>query len=187
MAEIKKDVTRVITGKVRFSYLHVFEPDAIDESSEKKYSASIIIPKSDKATIAAINAAIAAAKEQGKTSKWGGKIPAKLDTPLRDGDIDREDDEAYAGAFFVNAKSKSQPGIIDLMKKQITSEEEFYSGCYGRASLTFYPYDASGNRGIAVALNNLQKTSDGEPLSGKVAADVEFAEDPDFLEDDYLD
>lgn len=165
--------TKVITGKVRFSYVHVFEPAAVGNSTDEKYSVSIIIPKSDTKTIEEIKAAVEAAKLQGK-SKWGGKIPANLKLPLRDGDIDRPEDEAYADSYFINASSKTKPGIVDADLKKLMSQEDFYSGCYGRASLNFYPFDANGNKGVACGLNNLQKTEDGQPLSGRASAEDDF-------------
>lgn len=187
MAKLVND-TKVITNKVRFSYVHVFTPTAISESDDKKYSISLIIPKGDKETIKLIKQAIENAKEKGKTEKWGGKIPANLQTPLRDGDIDREDDDAYANAYFVNANAKTKPGVVDKNLEPITDEDEFYSGCYGRASITFYPYNANGNKGIAAGLNHVQKTSEGEPLGGRVAPEVDFDDEPDFDdEDDFLD
>ena len=189
MAEIKKDTTKVITGRVRFSYANVFKAVAASEDSEdKKYSVSIIIPKSDKKTIRRIKDAIAVAKEVGKSTKFNGKIPANLKDPLRDGDEDRPEDEAYANSYFINASSVTRPGVVSRDLEPITDEEEFYSGCYGRASINFYPYNANGNRGIAAGLNHVQKTSDGDHLGGRVSVDVDFADDPDFDDfDDYED
>lgn len=176
--------TKVITGIVRFSYLHVFEPAAVGDSEDKKYSVSLIIPKSDKVTIKKIKNAIEAAKEQGKSSKFGGKIPANLKMPLRDGDEERPDDEAYENSYFVNASSATKPGLVDINRDVITDGEELYSGCYGRASINFYAFNASGNKGIACGLNNLQKVRDGEPLGGRQAAEDDF--DDDFEdEEDY--
>lgn len=171
--------TKVVTGKVRFSYLNVFHPKAMGDSSDEKYSVSLIIPKTDTETIAKCEAAIKAAMEMGK-AKWGGKVPKNLKLPLRDGDEER-DDEAYAGCMFINASSKGKPGLIDRYKKEITDEEELYSGCYGRASINFYPFDASGNRGVAAGLNNLLKLEDGEPLGGRQSAENDFA---DYLEEE---
>ena len=168
-------LTKVVTGEVRFSYLHVWEPTAIEEGQEKKYSVSLIIPKSDKATLARLNKAIEAAKEAGK-AKLGGKIPANLKTPLRDGDIERPDDDAYAGAMFLNSNCKTKPGVVDKNLNPIMSQDELYSGCYGRASVTFYAFNTSGNKGIACGLNNLMKLKDGESLGGRSTAESDFAE-----------
>ncbi len=165
-------VTKVITGKVRFSYANIWEPKSIN-GSEAKYSVSLIIPKSDKKTIADINAAIEAAKQDGK-GKFGGKIPGNLKLPLRDGDIDRADDEAYANSYFINANSKDRPGIVDKAVKPILDQDDVYSGCYGRASIVFYAFNSNGNRGIACGLQNLQKLAEGEALSGRAKAEDDF-------------
>lgn len=187
MAKLVND-TKVITNKVRFSYVHVFTPTAVGESEDKKYSVSIIIPKSDKETIKLIKEAVKNATEKGKIDKWGGKVPANLKTPLRDGDEERPEDEAYANAYFINASAVTKPGVVDKNLEPITDEEEFYSGCYGRASITFYAFNASGNKGIAAGLNHVQKTSDGEALGGRVSPEVDFDDEPDFDdEDDFLD
>jgi len=175
--------TKVITGKVRFSYANIWEPKSIN-GGEEKYSVSLVIPKSDKKTLADINAAIEAAKQEG-ISKFGGKIPANMKLPLRDGDIDRPDDEAYVNSFFINANSKDRPGIVDKAVKPILDQDEVYSGCYGRASITFYAFNSNGNRGIACGLQNLQKTSDGEPLSGRSRAESDF-DSYEGVEDDEL-
>ena len=175
--------TKVVTGKVRFSYLHVFKPAAVQEGQEPKYSVSIIIPKDDKVTLNKIRAAIEAATENAKTEKFGGKIPAKLQTPLRDGDEDRPEDPAYADSFFVNCSSANRPGIVDRNLNAIIDEEELYSGCYGRVSINFYGYNVSGNKGIAAGLNNIQKLSDGEPLGNRSTPESDFG-DEDFEDDE---
>jgi hypothetical protein len=174
-------VTKITTGKVRFSYANVHEPKSIN-GSDPKYSVSLIIPKSDKETLKKINTAIDAAKKEG-LSKLGGKIPANLKIPLRDGDLDRPDDEAYADSYFINANSTTKPGIVDRNRQHILDTTEFYSGCYGRASIVFYAYNANGNKGIAAGLQNLQKLEDGEPLGGRSRAEDDF----DEIEDSFLD
>lgn len=177
-----EDITKVVTGKVRFSYLHVFEPHAMEEGAEKKYSVSLLIPKSDDATIAKINRAIDAAREQAK-AKNGGKLPPKFKLPLHDGDLERPDDEAYAGCYFVSATSKTQPGVVDKNLSPILDQSELYSGCYGRASIRFYAYDKAGG-GVACGLNHIQKLKDGEPLGNRSSADDDFSEP--FDDDDLL-
>ncbi len=157
--------TRVVTGEIRFSYAHLFEPQSIN-GSKPKYSLSVLIPKTDTATITAIEKAIDAAIDAG-VAKFGGKRPAKaaLKLPLRDGDVER-DDEAYKGCFFLNANTTTPPQVVDENLQPILSAAEVYSGCYGRASLNFYAFNTNGNRGIAVGLGNVQKLRDGEPLGG---------------------
>jgi hypothetical protein len=174
--------TKVVTGMVRFSYLHVFKPAAAPGSTTEKYSASLIIPKSDKETLRKINAAIEAAKIAGK-EKLSGK--GKLKLPLRDGDEERDGDDAYAGCFFLNASSNTKPGVVDKDVNPIMEQDEVYSGCYGRASINFYAFNTSGNKGIACGLNNIQKVKDGEALGGsRSKAEDDFAEVLD--EDDDL-
>lgn len=180
----KRTGTKVTTGEVRLSYAHLFEPHAI-EGNEPKYSVSVIIPKSDKATLKAIKEAVEQAKEDGK-SKWNGKVPNNLKTPLRDGDIEREDDEAYAGCYFLNANSKNKPGIVDINVHPILDQSEVYSGCYARLTLNFYAYNANGNKGVAAGLGNVQKLRDGEPLGGISRAEDDFESLSDDNEDDFL-
>lgn len=175
--------TSVRIGEVRFSYAHVFEPRSTN-GGDPKYSVSLLIPKSNTAAVKLIEDAVNAAKQLGKTSKWGGKIPGNCKTPLRDGDTERPDDPAYAGCYFINANANSAPGIVDADRNPILTRSEVYSGVYGRASITFYAFNSSGNRGIACGLNNLQKVRDGEPLGGKASAEDDFATDED---DDFLD
>ena len=179
--------TKVVTGVCTFSYLNCWEPKAI-EGGKLKYSVSLIIPKSDTRTVEKIRAAIEAAYQEGQSKlKGSGKsVPAlsALRTPLRDGDIDRPDDEAYKGSWFINANSDSAPGIVDADRNPILTRSEMYSGVKGRASINLYAYNVNGNRGIACGLNNLQKIADGMPLGGKSRAEDDFAtaDEEDFLD-----
>lgn len=177
----------------RISFANIWEPKSIN-GSEEKYSVSCIIPKSDKKTLERIHKAVEAAKQIGISKKWGGKIPANLKLPLRDGDIDRPDDEAYADAMFVNANSKDAPQIVDRKVQPIIDPMECGSGDYCNVSVNFYAYNANGNRGVAASLGNLQKIKDGERLAGRTSAASDFTEvesDGDgeniFSEDDIPD
>ena len=163
----------------RISFANIWEPKAINGGDEK-YSVSCLIPKSDKKTIARIQKAVEAAKEDGKTRKWGGKIPPNLKLPLRDGDIDRPDDENYEDCFFLNASSKDAPQVVDRKVNPVLDPMMVYSGCYCNVSVNFYAFNANGNRGVAAGLGNIQFVRDGERLSGKASADADF----DALEDD---
>lgn len=167
--------TKVVIGPCRLSYTYVFNkynPDGDEKSG--KYQTSVLIPVKEKETIAAVRKAIDEAKAAGIVSKWGGKEPKKLDLPLRDGDD--KDDEVYAGMLYLTAKSSTRPGIVDRDRNPIVDEEEIYSGVWAMVSLTFYPYDTNGNRGIACGLNNIMKFKDDEKLGGRVSAESDFAD-----------
>ena len=182
--------TKVITGKKTvMSYLNVNEPKVPLGGGTPKYSVSLIIPKDDTATIEKIKAAIQAAYDEGQSKLMNAnKTVPDLDsikTPLRDGDKDRKGDEAYKNSFFVNANSTTKPGVVDADCNPILDSSELYSGIVGRASITFYAFNSSGNKGIACGLNNIQKLSDGTPLGGHSRAEDDFA-DADDDDDDFL-
>ena len=187
MPDTVKNPMKVITGPdTRWSYCNAWEPKAI-QGGKPKYSVSLIIPKSDKKTITKIRAAIDAAYREGESRLKGSgrSVPplSGLKTPLRDGDAERPDDEAYADAYFINANSDLAPGIVDADRQTIIDHSEVYSGVYGRASINFYAYNKNGNKGIACGLNNLQKIRDGEPLGGRSRAEDDFADED---EEDFL-
>lgn len=182
-----KNPMKVITGKdTRWSYVNVWEPKSINGGTPK-YSVSLIVPKDDVATLSAIKQAILSAYKDGEAKLKGNSrsVPAleAIKTPLRDGDLERPDDEAYKNSYFINANSTTPPGIVDASVQPILTRSEVYSGVYGRASISFYAFNTNGNRGIACSLNNLQKIRDGEPLGSKATAESDFA---DFVEDDFL-
>ncbi len=173
----KNEGRTVIFGPCRLSYTHLFAKYSPDGDADNgKYMTNVLIPKKEKETVRAINDAIEAAKRAGTASKWGGKEPKKLELPLRDGDTDKEDDEVYTDHYFVNAKANTRPGVINKDKTPIVDEDEMYSGVWAIVSVTFFPYDVSGNRGVAVGLNNVMKFKDDERLGGRSSAESDFAE-----------
>lgn len=187
---MRKNPTKVVTGKnTVMSYLNVNEPKVPLGGGTPKYSVSLIIPKSDTVTVAKIRAAIQAAYEEGQSKLKGSSkfVPALEDikTPLRDGDKERKGDDVYANAWFLNANSTSKPGVVDADLQPILDTAELYSGIIGRASINFYAFNNSGNRGIACGLNNIQKLADGVPLGGHSRAEDDFA-DLDDEEDEFL-
>lgn len=182
------NLTKVITGaRTRWSYCNAWEAKSIN-GGKPKFSVSLLIPKSDTVTVEKIKAAIEAAYKEGESKLKGNgrSVPAlsAIKNPLRDGDLERPDDEAYAGHYFINANSDTAPGIVDINREPILDRSEVYSGVYGRASINFYAFNSNGNKGIACGLNNLQKCADGEPLGGKSRAEDDFADVDD--DDDFL-
>lgn len=169
--------TKVVTGKVRLSYVHLFEPYASFEGQDAKFSTVILVPKSDTATINAIQQAQRLALENGKASKFNGKIPPNWKNTFRDGDaddVDREKNPEYAGHMFMTVSNKTKPGIVDQNVQPILDSTEVYSGCYARVSITAFPFSASGNKGVSFGLNHVQKLADGEPLGNITKAENEF-------------
>lgn len=171
--------TKVVTGKVRFSYLNWAAPKKNDLSGKMEYSTQLLVPKSDTETVAKCRAAIKAAIEK----KWGGKPPANWRNPLRDGDTETKEDGSalgaeYKGHYFINIRSDQKPGIVDASRQPILEADEFISGDYGRASMNAYAYDQKGNKGVSFGWNNAQMLEKGEPLSGRARAEDDFDDEP---------
>lgn len=180
--------TKVILKNVRLSYANIWAPRETD-SGEMKYSAALLIPKTDKKTVMSINKAIEAAKIEGKSklANKAGKIPSNIKLPLRDADEEgKDEDEVYAGHYFINANSNRKPQIVDRAKEAIEDRDEVYSGCYANVSVNFFAYNSNGNIGIGCGLGNIQKLKDGERLGGGSTADEDFEELEDDEDDDLL-
>jgi len=181
--------TTIVTGRrTRLSYANLFEPKGFD-GSKPVYSASLIIPKDDKKTVDAINAAIRAAYENGLYKLRGNNknTPAleDINLPLNDGDKKRPGDAAYANSWYINAKNSEQPRLFDMDGEEVMSRSEIYSGCYARCKISFYVYNRNGNKGIACSLQGLRKAADGKPMGGSVCTASDF-DDDDYADEDYL-
>lgn len=178
------NTTKVITGKVRASFVHLLEATSF-EGQDAKYSVMLLIPKSDKKTLNKIKQAQQAAAEAGKSNKFGGKLPSKVKTTLRDGDEEMDTDEypEFTGMMFINVSSKTKPGIVDANRQEIIDPSEIYSGMYIRASINFFAYNTAGNKGVSAGLNNIQKVADGDFLGGRSKAEDDF-DDWETDEDD---
>ncbi|KRL13037.1 DUF2815 family protein [Schleiferilactobacillus perolens] len=181
-----KLTTKVVTGKVRLSFVHLLAPHAIN-GGDAKYSTMIIIDKADKATLKKIKSAQKVAYDAAKADKLKGLTFEQVKTTLRDGDDPNDNTGDYPelkGHYFMNLSSTTQPQVIDGAKNPVTSEAEVYSGVYARVSLNTYAYNTSGNKGISAGLNNVQVVADGEHLDGRTSADDDFDEWDDDEEDD---
>ena len=173
-------ITKCLTPEFRVSFPAVFQPKTF-EGQEPKYRIVMLFDKKTDITPLKKLAADAVNK------KWPDKSkrPKFKHNPFRDGDEEKAGIEGYAGKIFIGASSKLQPGVVDQRKNQIMTEDEFYAGCYARATLTAYAFDTAGNTGVAFGLQNVQKLRDGEPFSGRTKAEDDF----DMVEttDDFLD
>lgn len=180
------DATQIVTGEVRLSFVHLLTPHAQNADDDEKYSCMLLIPKSDKATVAKVKRALTAAAEAGKAKTFGGTIPKNMKTTFRDGD-EEGDLERYPemeGHYFINVGSKRKPGLINRDKSPITSTDEIYSGCYARVQMGAFAYNFNGSKGVSFGLNHVMKTRDGERLDGTTSAEDVFA---DYFEDEEED
>jgi hypothetical protein len=174
--------TNVTTGEVRLSFVNLFTPRANQPGQEPKYSTTILIPKSDTATMGRIQAAIQGAIQKGVAGAWGGARPAQPRTPIHDGDGVRPNGEAFGpeckGHWVLTASSKQQQAVVDLNMNPIINQSEVFSGMYGRVNINFFAYSNSGNKGIGAGLGPVQKTRDGEALGGRISAEQAFGGAP---------
>lgn len=168
----------VVTNKVRFSYVSVFQPREALGGGEPKYSITVLIPKTDTQTMQRINAAIQKAISDNLATTFGGVQPPSANMPVHDGDGLRQDGTPYGteckGHWVINASTKMKPEVVDANGQHIMDQSEVYSGCYGRVSLRFYTYNKAGRKGVGCGLGNVQKLADGEPLGGKTTAAEDF-------------
>ncbi len=171
--------TKCLTGEVRLSYVHLAEPYS-NNGGDPKYSATLLIPKADKATFEDMSAALKSAYERGVTEKWGGARPQMRYPVIYDGDGVRPSGEPFGaeckGHWVVTASGKNKPQCVHISNLRAELlPSDIYSGMYARVTVNFYPYDAAGNRGVACGLGNVCKVRDGEPLSGGASASSDFA------------
>lgn len=169
------NLANVTTGEVRFSFCHLFKPYAYQPGQEEKYQVTVLVPKTDTATMQRISDAIEAAKQRGIADKWNGQCPPILNTPVYDGDGVRPSDGMPFGdeckghwVFTASAKVDYPPEVVDKMGNPIINQSEVYSGMYGRVNITFFPYMFGGKKGIGCGLGPVQKLRDGEALGGSM-------------------
>lgn len=182
--------TKVVTGKVRFSFCHIFKPQEPQGGGDPKYSVTLLIPKSDTATLGKIKEAMAEARENFCKRNGANALPAKFNHTLHDGDGVRPGGDPFGpeceGCYVITVSSKQKPVIVDNIRNPITDPAEVYSGCYGRASINFYGYNTAGKKGVSAGLLSVQKLHDGEPF-GTVGSADDFNDDykdPNSQEDD---
>lgn len=167
--------TKVVTGKVRFSFCHIWEPQESQDGGDPKYSITLLIPKTDSATMGKIKAAIKEAGDNFRAKNGAASLPATPQTTLHDGDGTRPSGDPFGpeckGCWVITINSKVKPVIVDAFRNEVTSPTEVYSGCYGRAAMSFYGYNSHGKKGISAQLLSVQKLSDGEPFGTVGSAD----------------
>jgi hypothetical protein len=168
------NANQMTTDKVRLSFVHLDKPHSSNQDgSNPKYSVTILLPKSDVATKARLDAAYQAAVTAGVASKWNGAKPPVIACPIYDGDGVRANGEPFGaeckGHWVFTAGNRNQVPVIGLDMGPIINPSDIYSGMYARVCVSFYAYAQAGKRGIGCGLEAVQKVEDGEPLSGSVS------------------
>ena len=175
---------KVVTPPFRVSFPAVFEPSSYQGGDPKYSVVGLFYPykftEADKKAWASMQA-IADAASKDKFKKAVKDLPGNFKKPIRSG-AEKEHLEGYnvPGCMFATFSSKQRPGIVDRNKQPILTEEDFYPGCWARATITAYPYDNVG-KGVAFGLHNLQKLGDDENFTGRVAAEEDFDDDADTV------
>lgn len=180
-----KKGSRLLTPRFRVSFPQVFEKSSYNNGTLRYSLTGLFYPDEfddkDKAKWAAIKAKLAeVCKEFFKKDVATMKADRSFKIPFHNGD-----EKTYQGygdpkmKFFSMANSKRRPQIVGIKGDPITSEnaEEFYAGCWARASVNPYAFDNIG-KGLAIGLGNLQKLKDDESFEGFTSADDDFGSDP---------
>lgn len=160
-------------GPVRISYPSLFTPSSRGEDGNKKYSVTVLLPKSNKKMVAALNQAIKQAELDAKDKKFNGKLPPKVKNPVWDGDGYRDNGERFGeecrGHYVFTATTSEQwpPEVLAGRDGHPARPDEIYAGCYGWVSINFSGYNYEGKKGIGAYLQNFWKTKEGEPLAGR--------------------
>lgn len=164
--------TRVMTPKFRVSFPAVFEPKLNTLNGKNEYSVVMMFDKNDKTVMAGLSELYDVATSVA-VEKFGENLPANLRMPFRDGDADRP--EYYKGYVWVTSRSTIRPGVVDQQCTLVTPDSpEFYAGCYCKATVQLFAYDAMGNKGVSMGLQNLQIVGRGEAFTMRKDAVDDF-------------
>ena len=188
MKNLKRIGGKVVFGPVRLNYVHLFEKYAFEgeDKESAKYMCSVLIPMKEKAALKAIEEAIEAVTAEAVSTKWRGVRPKRLATPLRDGNEKEGAGDEYTDVMYFNAKSSRRVAVVDRDCEPLTDPESMYSGVWANVSVSFFAYDVSGNKGIGVALNSVQKVRDDEPFGGSTDGSRDFDDFGGADDDDDL-
>jgi hypothetical protein len=197
MANAVSGRVRLLTPPFRVSFPQVFEKASFNNGTPRYSLTALFFPKAftdkDKEKWRTILTKLnEVALEAFKKSYKDLQKMQGYKLPFHPGN--EKDYEGYGDAdmrFCSLANSKRKPQIIDFRTgNPITSEnaEEFYAGCWARASVNPYAFNNIG-KGLALGLGNLQKLKDDKSFEGFTSAEDDFGDDDasDFVGDDFAD
>lgn len=181
--------TKVTTGKIRFSFVNLFEAKEPQGGGEPKYSMTLLIPKSDIDTMSKIKAAMTEARENFCRRNGANALPERPNNTLHDGDGMRDNGEPFGpeckGHYVITVSNKQKPIVVDAYRNPITDPSEVYSGAFGRAAINFYGYSRNGKKGISASPLSVQKLHDGTSF-GNIGSADDFDDDFKDEYDDFL-
>lgn len=178
MSETKTDRVSVMTPEAMLGFHSLFHAKAIEEGKEPTFNCTLIFSPDAQKTpeFAAMKAAAAAAA----TKKWGANVPSGLRNPFRPcAEKPKYFSDLGDGWLYINCSTKQRPGVVKPQGNgtvPVLDENEVYSGCFVRATLSPYAYDQKGNKGVSFGLGNVLKARDGERRGGRPTADQEFGD-----------
>lgn len=165
---------KIITPVFRVSYAHIWTPTQSDAGKDVYSVTAIFNPDADLKALRELEAEV-------RKSKWPNAKPTdKFKSPFREGtweEYDLDKNPEYAGKIIATFRSYGRPvGVVGPDRQPIVDQKLFYSGCFAIASVTAYPYERQGNKGVSFGLANIMKMRDGDPLAGSHNAEVDFKE-----------
>ena len=167
--------TTAVVQNVRLSYVNVFKPYSNSPEQAPKYSATILLPKSDLASKQSLDAAIQAATQKGLNEKWNGVMPPVVANPIHEDGTPFGDECKGCWVFTASSNADRQPQVVDRNVQPILDQSQIYSGVYANVAINVFPYIHTGKKGVGFGLTHIQKVRDGEVLGGApVAADKVF-------------
>lgn len=164
--------TSIVVENVRLSYVHLLKPYGRAPQAKQKYSVTVLLPKSDVEGKQKIDAAIAASTRNGIANKWNGTAPAKVPTPVWDGDGLTQNGNHFGPeckgcwVFTASTPADKPVDVVDGQMNRIIDATQVYSGIYANVCVNFFAYNYQGKKGIGCGLGPVQKVRDGEPLGG---------------------
>lgn len=184
---------RIQTPEAILSYPNLYEPRAVNEGDEAKYSCTFIFPKGTDISVLKDAVVEVARREFGD----------KADAMLQDGSLRipfRTDVSAKGypeGSVFINCRSKRQPGVVAAYADPATGKPKViddpnvaFPGAIVRGLISCYAYKRP-SKGITFGLEGVQvlRTTgdDVVRLDGRVAAEDAFEADPNATPADFAD
>lgn len=145
----------VVTELVRFVNINIFKSISHSNTTDLEYSLIFVIKKNETESIKKLNNSFD--KVILLNSKfWGNKFNKEMIEFLKDGDK-LSNHKYFQNTYYLKLSSKVKPDLVDKDLNPILDLNEFNDGCYGRVSMTMYPFKIQDEFGITYELKNIQK------------------------------